>query len=236
MTLRAIREIITHGVGDVVLNVRPVAFPPLAGANYEHPAAFLWGPDDSYQSYVHFFAILAIIHGLVARGLPGELPPWLLEQLGSVSAKFKPSSGPMDRCSKVVRRSMYNAATNREFDDFMMFHMVGENGWRSEEDVSKFVKKHNAAVSYDNALQLPPHTAKRVAMMARGSDSWRDLCIVAIGQAGSMTKAGLRKDILSNSETYPLHCFTKSTHALFMPLCTTSEESTMLVTKELLAR
>ena len=72
---RAVREIITHGVGDVVLHVRPTAFPPLAAANYEHPAAFLWGPDDSYQSYVHFFAILAIVHILVARGLPGAAQP-----------------------------------------------------------------------------------------------------------------------------------------------------------------
>ena len=235
---RAIREIITHGVGDVVLHVRPTAFPPLAAANYEHPAAFLWGPDDSYQSYVHFFAILAVVHAIIARGLPGDaaLPPWLVEQLGAVSAKFKPSSGPMDRCSKLVRRSMYNAATNREFDDFMMFHMVVENGWRSEEDVSKFVKKHNAAVAYDKALQLAPHSAKRVVMMARGSDAWRELCVAAVGQAGSMAKAGLRKEILSNGETYPGHCFTKSTHALFKPLCTTSEESTMAVTRELLAR
>ena len=235
---RAIREIITHGVGDVVLHVRATAFPPLAAANYEHPAAFLWGPDDSYQSYVHFFAILAVVHFVVAGGLPVDatLPPWLLEQLGAVSAKFTPSSGPMERCSKVVRRSMYNAATNREFDDFMMFHMVVENGWRTEEEVSRFVKKHNASVSYDKALQLPPHSAKRIVMMARGSDEWREVCVAAVGQAGSMAKAGLRKEILSNAETYPGHCFTKSTHALFHALCTTSEESTMAVTRELIAR
>ena len=85
-----------------------------SGAPYATLASALEdeGPDDSYQSYVHFFAILAVVHVIVARGLPGDaaMPPWLLEQLGAVSAKFRPSSGPMDRCSKVARRSVYNLA------------------------------------------------------------------------------------------------------------------------------
>ena len=234
---RAIREIVTNGV-TFTLNVRPAACPALAAAPAEAQSAFTWGPDDNYASYVHFLAVLVVCQVFRTSALPGarRFPAWLVTDLEAIPAQYDVSKGPMERCSKLVRKSMYLAAQNREFDDFMMFNMAKGNGWRQEEEVMHFVKKHNSQNVYEKSLQLPPHMAKRVVLMARAADDWHEKCAQEVGKAGSMASAGLQKGILSNAVTYPGHCFTKSSHALFKPICTTTLASSLLAITELFAR
>ena len=75
------------------------------------------------------------------RALAKQIPTWSCDDLAAIQAKNEATGGPLDRCAKLVRKTMYLAATCREFDDFMMFTMAVGNGWRTEQEIAFFCQE-----------------------------------------------------------------------------------------------
>ena len=150
----AVREIITHGI-DFTLYVHPVPFPLLSNTE-EGPGLFAWGPDNRYASFSDFIATLTVVM-FIQDELPQgrSFPNWLIEDLSAIPAKYEPTSGPIARCSKLVKQTMVESKKNREMNDFMLLRLCHQNGWRDEKSIATFIAKHNTQVSYADVMKRP---------------------------------------------------------------------------------
>ena len=83
-------------------------------------------------------------------------------------------------------------------------------------------------VSYNKDLQIAPHAAKRLMLMARAPPEFIATAREAIGKVKTMAETGLKKEILESAETYPQRKFIKSAHNLFVPYCRTTDASSLM--------
>ena len=91
-------------------------------------------------------------------------------------------------------------------------------------------------VSYNKDLQIAPHAAKRLMLMAKAPPEFIAVAREAIGKVKTMAETGLKKEILESAEIYPHHKFTKSAHNLFGPFCTTTDASSLMALTMLLCQ